>query len=153
MIKIKLIKIISVFLFLLIVFSAESICGNAQDLCPLKTVKLNKIQGKIMAKGSRDKVPLPHTKIELERLGSPVVLVATVETDEEGFFEINNIKKGEYRLVVHYIYNGVVLNPKYNLILKVKKSNADKSKKFLYVELAFDCGNTTVKLVKRKQSD
>lgn len=151
MIRLQFLKTIYIFLSLLGLFSICYISIRAQSMCPLKTLKINKIQGKITAQERKNTIPLSYTKIDLQRLGDPDVLVTTVETDDKGFFEISNIPKGEYRLAVHFIVDGREIVPKYDVILKVKKSNVSESNKYICIFLAFDCGDNTAKVFKKKQ--
>lgn len=146
------IKYSILFSSLLSVIFAGYASVSVQAMCPIKTLDVKKVQGQVMEMGSdqQDPIALPNTKVELMWLGNPDVLITTVETDDKGFFEINDIKKGKYRLVVYFIVNGKAVAPKYDVILKVEKSNVSKSNQHIYISLAFDCSENIVKLVKKK---
>lgn len=122
--------------FLLFANFAQSF---AQGTCPIKELKVSRIQGVVVSQGREDD-PIKDTKIELFRLGNPETLISTTTTDENGYFEIGNAPIGEYRLVVYFMVKGEAVAPSYNgLIVSVKKTNAKKSNRFLDIWLGANC--------------
>ncbi|MBS1769610.1 MAG: hypothetical protein JSS77_08100 [Acidobacteria bacterium] len=121
-----------------------------QSMCPLETVNIDKVQGKIIVPDEQGSHPLPHTRVELQKLGHPDSLIAAVETDENGDFQIKNIARGKYRLVVHYIVNGIEVVPKFDVILAVRRSYASQSNKYVSVLLTYDCFENQVKVIEVK---
>lgn len=130
-----------------------SLAGHPAAMCPLKTLSVNKVQGRITEidtrKGFPDP-PLAHTKVVLKRLGDEEdILVGEAETDATGFFEIAAVPKGTYRLVVYFIVDGRDITAPYHVILKVKKSKAKKSRKYIHVSMSYSCFDTTAETVRR----
>ncbi|MCZ2391530.1 MAG: carboxypeptidase-like regulatory domain-containing protein [Acidobacteria bacterium] len=121
---------------------------SGQSICPLETVKVEKIQGRVMIPAEHGSRPLPHTKVEVEKFGNPDRFISAVETDENGMFQIDGIERGEYRLSVRYIVNAIEIVPKFDIILDVERSDVSKSNKFLSVLLTYDCAENQVKVIK-----
>ena len=141
--------------FLLVVTVHLFATEQLSAMCPVITLSVNKVQGQINVpdgrKGFPD-TPFAHTKVVLSKLGEAGdVLVTTAETDENGFFEMEGISKGEYRLVVHFLVNGTDIMRPFEVILKVKKSKTVKSSKYIYVSLSpASCFETIAKTITRK---
>ncbi len=118
----------------------------AQGICPITTLKINRIQGKVL---SNDKLqePIRQTKVELTRLGETVSLNYSTLTNDSGYFEINNVKKGKYALGVWLTVNE---KPYFNYraAITVKKSNDSKSKDLILVNLGLDCFTSEVSISK-----
>jgi len=121
--------------------------ADAQSMCPIKTITVDSIQGKIDAIDRAGTFPLPGIRLELVRIGTVDTSIGTAVTDERGVFKLTDIPRGEYRLSVPYVYKGVEVAPIYDIVLRLKKPNS-KSKKYIHVSLSVDCGQNTVELRK-----
>ena len=132
---------------LAIIVTALASLSFAQDECPVRTHKLRKAVGRVLEIG-REKKPVPETTVELFAIRDDDVLVASTETDSDGMFEFERLKKGEYRLVVHFIVNGETVAPRYDFILKITRTNAEKTDKQLRVILGPDCFSSSVSIEK-----
>lgn len=131
-----------------------TITGQVAAMCHLETFSVNKVQGQITQidgrKGFPDP-PLSHTKVVLKRLTDEGDIPAgETESDENGFFEIEAVSKGKYRLTVHIMVNGKNVDRPYDVILKVRKSKAKKSRKFVHVSMSYNCFETTAGTFTRK---
>ena len=119
----------------------------AQDVCPVIKQPLRKAVGRVLEIGS-EKKPVPKTTVELFAIRDDDVFVASTKTDSNGRFEFERLKKGEYRLVVHFIVNGETVAPRYDFILKITRTNAEKTDKRLRVTLGPDCFSSSVSIEK-----
>ncbi|MDQ3633674.1 MAG: hypothetical protein M3405_04090 [Acidobacteriota bacterium] len=119
----------------------------SQSICPIVTVKVNKVSGKILV-GGRLEEPLPNIKVELRKFDDEETLVSTAVTDKSGLFEFDNIRKGEYIFNTYFVFNNE-LYLKYRAIVKVKKSNSLNSKPSILIRFGIDCHETEIKTVKK----
>lgn len=136
----KKIFLVSIFIFVIsqIVFS--------QAVCPITTLKINKVGGQIIAKGKLA-TPIPNQKIELRNLDEKETFVSETITNENGEFEFSGIKKGKYAFNVDFVLNGSYLL-KYRAIVKVKKSNSSKSKPSILILFGGNCWETEALTIK-----
>lgn len=128
------------FLLLSVIYCLPSF---AQSTCPVKTLNVNEVKGKVVSLG-KNEVPVSGTKVELFQLNDDA-LVKSVLTDEKGFFKIDNVKSGKYRLLVWFTIEGETYL-KYNLILKVVE-NQKENNRVVYVRLGMDCFESDAKLI------
>lgn len=147
-----MIKAFSISCFALFLAFSCSSTADAQSMCPIKTVTVDSVQGKVDAIDGASTFPLQGLKLELVRIGPVDTSLGTAVTDEKGVFKFNDIPKGAYRLSVSYVYKGVEVAPKYDLVLRLKKPNSN-SKKYIHVSLSIDCGQNTVEVRKYLSSD
>jgi hypothetical protein len=156
-------KSIMTSMFLLILCLALSILPSfAQGMCDYKEFRFETIKGRVMVKGivkpdgSSVDEPLAQAKVELWRTAGVDndnendALIASTLSDENGYFEINNIKEGLYRLDASKLENGFVRNfVGIKILKKVKKSESGKQLMFrLGVEVLKPCGGGEVSLVR-----
>jgi hypothetical protein len=125
----------------------------AQGLCDIKSFALDKIKGKVVSDGPHGYEPIDQAKVELWRVGrEDDVLVVSTSSDVAGFFELNNIKRGRYRLQISKWDAGFVMNfAVVNVVKRVKKS--DKGKLLLFrlgVEVIKPCGGGEIFLITEK---
>jgi hypothetical protein len=139
-------KKVSLLLLLILVTLTLHTSGHAQGICPIITLKVNRISGKILW-NDKNAQPITKTKVELKRLDEKESLTASTITNDLGFFEINNIKTGKYGLDVLL---SVDEKPYfvYRIALKVKKSNATKSESIIALKLGLDCFNSEARIIK-----
>ena len=140
-----------IFIFLSVIFvcGIYSLPSFAQGICPITTIKLGRIKGKVVSQG-KNEVPISATKVELFNLNENKVLIDSVMTDEKGFFKFDNINKGIYGLTVWFTIKGQTYL-KYDVILKVTKNQKEKeNNKMVYVRLGMDCFNSDAKLIDEK---
>ena len=119
----------------------------AQGVCPITTLKIGELKGKVVTSGRAEDEPLAQTKVELRRLDENETLVSSAVTDEKGTFEISEIKSGKYRLVVWFILNNQ-LYFKYYVKLEIKdKLKKAKRKSSILIKLGIDCQSSEASLV------
>ena len=121
-----------------------------QAICPITTLKIGGIKGKVLW-NDKTAAPITKTKVELKRLDEAQSLVTSILTDENGFFEINNLKKGKYGLDV-WLYVDEKPYFVYRVALKITKSNETKSNSLLVVKLGLDCWTSEASVVKSTAS-
>lgn len=124
----------TVFLF------ASNVIVFSQAICPIRTLKVNKINGKILD-GGKSEEPLPEIKLELIKFDEEETIVSTVFTDKAGYFEFENIEKGKYGLIIYFVFNGN-LYLKYRAIVKAKKTDSPKVKPSILIRFGVDCHET-----------
>lgn len=131
--------------YFIFIFLFFGFCSNtfSQSICPIVTLKVNKVSGKILD-GGRLEEPLPNIRVELRNFNDEETLVSTAITDKLGLFEFENIKKGEYIFNTYFIFNDE-LYLKYRAVVKVKKSNSLKSKPSILISFGIDCHETEIK--------
>jgi hypothetical protein len=133
--------------FIILISGIYSLPSFAQGICPITTIKLGRIKGKVVSQG-RNEVPVSATKVELFNLKSNKVLIASVMTDENGFFEFDSIKKGTYGLTAWFTIKEETYL-KYAVILKVTK-NQKENNQMVYIRLGMDCFESDAKLIDEK---
>lgn len=133
---------------ILFILFISMLCSRnyAQSMCSITTLKTNSVKGKVLW-NDKPAQPIVKTKVELKRLDETQSLVSSVLTDNLGFFEIGNIKKGEYVLDT-WLYVDEKPYFAYRIGLKVKKTNDTKSKSLIVVKLGLDCWNSEVSVAK-----
>lgn len=117
----------------------------AQDMCHLIELKVHKVKGRVISNDEENN-PISSTKVELYKVFDNKSLIDSTITDKNGFFEIDNVKEGEYGLRVWATVEGNTFF-KYDLILKVIKSNKKKPSKTIIVQLGVDCHSSSTKLI------
>jgi len=135
------------FIFLLVVlvtFSVLSISTPAQGVCPVRRFKLERLSGYVLDNGSQ-RIPVPETRVELLRT-SDDELVKSVLTDARGFFQFDQVRKGEYRLRTSFIVKGNEIAPRFDVVVKVTKTNAGRASTHLEVRLGPDCFKSEAEL-------
>ncbi len=132
--------------FILLILSIFTSNAFSQAVCPIKTLKVNKVNGKILL-GGKSKEPFPDTKIDLFKFDEKETVISTTATNEDGYFEFDNIKKGKYGLNVHIVINGMSYPP-YRAIVKVKKTDSSKLKPSILIIYSGDCWDTEAETVK-----
>lgn len=83
----------------------------------------------------------------MKRFDERLSLIKSVLTDDSGYFEIKNIRKGNYFLVVWLTNNEATLH-NYYLGLQVMKTNDIKSKNSIEINLGLDCLASEAKTIK-----
>lgn len=134
----------SILLVLIVLLLRSASYGQA--ICPITTLKIGGVKGKVLW-NDKTSAPITKTKVELIRLGEEDSLITSTLTDENGFFEINNLKKGKYGLDV-WLYVDEKPYFVYRVALKVTKSNAKKSNSLIVVKLGLDCWTSEAGIVK-----
>jgi hypothetical protein len=143
-------------LLLLLYFVSSAGPSLAQGICDVKSFRLDKVRGKVVSDGPKGYEPIIRAKVELWRIGGEDeddVLVASTSSDERGLFEINNMKKGLYRLEVSKWESGFA---RYVAVVKVvKKVKGPESRKRLVFRLGAEvlkpCGGGDASLVREQQ--
>jgi hypothetical protein len=123
----------------------------AQQVCPIKIVTVKSLSGRIVDAG-RDAVPIKRTKLELRRIENEE-LVATVLTDENGFFEFNKLSKGSYRLSAYFLVNGLEVVPKFDIVVKLRPSHRSNHDQGLIIKLGPTCFESSVDLSPKNDTD
>jgi hypothetical protein len=119
---------------------------SGQGTCSVKTFDVSNVRGKVVSQGRLEE-PVSQTKVELFKFGGHEALVQSALTDEKGFFEMNNIKKGTYRLVTWFTVRGQTFL-KYDVILNVKRSQEQKTDKSVLIKLSADCFTSDATVIK-----
>jgi len=132
-------KVIFIFSIALL-FVAFPFSAFSQAMCPIITLKVNKVRGNIVYKDGKTE-PIPDIKLELRKPDDEETLVSTATTNESGLFEFKDIQKGAYILIVDFVINGKSWL-EYRTVVKVKKSNSSKSKPSILIRFAIDCFET-----------
>lgn len=127
---------------------ASNYVGFAQALCPIKTLKINHVSGQVHEVGDKHQ-PVENSRVELFKLRDPESLVRSVRTDLDGYFNIENVDSGKYRLRIHFEVNGEIVAPRYDVILSVKKSPFKENYKRLAIILGADCNSSSVEIVRK----
>ncbi len=117
-----------------------------QAICPITTLKISGVKGKVLW-NDKTVAPITKTKVDLKRLDGEQSLVTSTLTDENGFFEINNLKKGKYGLDV-WLYVDEKPYFVYRVALKVTKSNETKVSSLIVAKLGLDCWTSEASVVK-----
>ncbi len=143
---------VRVFLFIfigfLVTFSSSS--SYAQEMCNLVKLKVGKIKGKVVTNDD-ELYPFSSSQVKLFKVNNRDVLISSTITDKNGFFEIENIDKGEYRLVVWATTEKGLTLFTYDVIIRVDKNNIDKeTNQLIYVKLGGDCFDSDAKLIDEK---
>lgn len=148
-VTIKYFRVVTITVFLFLVTSETKVFS--QSMCRLKTVNLEKAQGRVLydEPNADDNVEI---KLKLYTIGDTEREIADTKINQKGFFKFEKVPKGEYRLGIFFFLNGVEVIPRYDLILKIKKSNRKKSKKYVTINLNIDCNQTIVNVVKLKSN-
>ena len=131
---------------------------RAQDVCRMRTVKLDRVQGQIFldpptnddaeVTKSQNKLTQEY-RLELVALEKPESRVGSATADDDGYFAVEGVRKGKYRLRAYYYLNGENVIPYYDLILKIRKTNKVKSSKYVRIDLETDCNATLVSILKK----
>ncbi len=135
-------KLIS--LALILFFGAFSATVHCQAVCPIITLKVNKVSGKIIEKGKLA-TPFPDVKVELRKINDEETLVSSTTSDKLGFFEFEEIEKGKYLFLLDFNKPSFV---NYRAVVKVKKTNSSKSKPSILIVYSGDCWDTEALTVK-----
>ena len=113
-------------------------------MCVIPEQKVSSIKGIVAFVGAENRIK--GTKINLKAKNESDKSITEVETDEGGLFEIKEVRKGKYNLVVSYP-NAVTLYVPISLV----KSGSDK---YLQITLGAiigeTCGGGDVELVDKK---
>ena len=130
---------------LLILFLAGNTVGMAQAICQLDILSVKNINGRVIVKDTQKVTGVPQARIELSRDDKTNILVSSIETDNDGYFDIKKITKGSYRLSIM-----VKFFDRFDVFLKVKQSKAISSDKLIFVNLDTNCFNSKAKLIRVK---
>lgn len=136
---------LSVFFFLLV----PGLLVHAQDLCPVKTVVVNSVQGRVFGGGS-EVTPIVGTLVELRTISAENRLVESTRTDKEGRFRFQNQDDGNYRVIVHLEIEGRDVMPSFDFIARIKKGKAPGRE--LRIVLEMDCAYTVIQRVKKPKT-
>ena len=124
-------------------FLSAPILLFSQALCPIKTVRIKSIHGQVI-ENSKAETPWRNISVELRSGDSDQTLISKTNTNENGVFRFDSVKKGTYLLdfrTTHF--------PSYRLVVKARGSNdLGKGGSFI-VKLDPDCGKTQVRLVNK----
>jgi hypothetical protein len=117
----------------------------AQGICDYIVFRVETIKGRVVSNGPNGYEPIPQAKVELWHTGGADkddTLIASTLSGDNGYFEINNIKKGLYRLHVSTSLRGFFDNfAGVKIVKKVKDSEKGKLIVFrLGVEVLKPCG-------------
>jgi hypothetical protein len=120
----------------------------AADICISDLLKVNHIQGRVVALWNGGENPIANAEVELKEFWDDEWHTKIkVNTDEQGFFRIDNIPSGKYQMLVS---SRVFHSFGAYVSLKSSKSNPDKE---IIVSLGMgihDCGSARVQKIKRK---
>ena len=123
-------------------------CSVAADICIDENLKVNHIQGHIVAGRLGDEEPIPNAEVELKEFRNDEWQTKViVKADEAGFFRIENIPSGKYQMFVSAIPFRRFAT---SIRLKDSKSNPNKE---IIIRLGIgehDCGSAKVQKIKRK---
>lgn len=142
-----------VFLFIFIGFlvAFNSSSSYAQEMCNLVELKVDKIKGKVVTNDD-ELYPFSSSQVKLFKVNNRDVLIGSTITDKNGSFEIENIDKGEYRLVVWATTEKGLTLFTYDVIIKIDKNKKDKEiNQLIYVKLGGDCFDSDAKLIDEKE--
>ncbi len=84
------------FVGFVVLFLAVTPIGKAQGICVIPTMKVSSVKGKVMSKWEG----VPQVTVELRDWKDQSKTLIKVLTDEEGSFEIKDVKRGKYLLVI-----------------------------------------------------
>lgn len=145
---------INLTLFLVLIMAFLEVSAYAQGICDYKEFRLERIKGRVISNGPKGYEPISQAKVELWRVGvsdKEDKLIISAMSDEDGYFEIDNIKDGVYRLNVSTTTKGFFSN--FAGIKIVKKAKKTERKKLLVFRLGVEalkpCGGGEVFLVRR----
>jgi hypothetical protein len=133
-------------LLILFVLTFCSLPNYAQSICHVVNLRANRVKGRVLSQG-RIEEPIRQTRVELKRLDERLSLVTSALTDDSGYFEIKNIRKGEYILVAWFTNEEQTFH-KYYMGLQVMKTSDTKSKNLIEIKLGLDCFTSEAKLIK-----
>lgn len=129
------------------IISASELCLAQNAICPITTLKVKQVVGKVVWADNPES-PVSNTRIDLVTLGESQELLESMKTDENGFFEFRDVKKGKYALNVYLLIAGSTeVAPRYWVPLKVTRSNSTNSRRHILILRAFDCWDSEAKLV------
>jgi hypothetical protein len=143
-----MLRVSLIFLSLLLILHAMA--GSqpvAADICVNEVLKVNHIQGRVVALWKGGEEPIPNAEVELKEFRDDEWHTKIkISADEQGFFNIENIPSGNYQILV----SGKVFRSfGANVRLKASKSNPEKE---IVVTLGIgihDCGSARVQRIKR----
>lgn len=123
----------------------------SQSICDYKEFRLEEIKGRVISDGPKGYEPIPRAKVELWRVGGADeddVLVASTLSGDNGYFEINSIKRGKYRLEISKWESGFIMNfVGLKVVKRAKDSERGKGLVFrLGVDALKPCGGGSVVL-------
>ena len=147
-------KISGMFFYLLLFFFFLVVCVTpnlAQGICPLPSLRVDSVKGKVVTQGKNEDEPLSQAKVELRRLDDKETLVASTVTDNGGLFEITSSPKGKYRLVIWFSVNNQLYFKYYIKLNVVKRVKKPKEKMSILVKLGVDCFNSEASLINDSQ--
>lgn len=121
-------------------------------MCTVNTVSVNKIQGRAYLIEANKDIPndrLPEIRLELTPIDDPS-RITPVELDDKGYFDMSGLQKGMYRLTFRFIIEGRDVFAPYDAIIKLKRSNAERSRKYIDLALSWlNCFDYSIRVVKR----
>lgn len=128
-------KFIKICFAILFHFALTAISTYAQGICDVYDFRIDTIKGRVISNSPNGDEPIPKAKIELRRISDDleIIVIKTVFSNENGFFEIDAVPKGEYQLAVsqeelRFIHFFIGINV-------VKKKNRSKREKSLIIKL------------------
>ena len=116
--------------------------ASAQGICPIKTVKVDKLIGQVV-ENTKARTPWTNVLVELRSSRGSEPIISTARTDENGSFGFVPPGKGTYFLDVatqHF--------PSYRLVIKYRGLSRDTKGGGFFIRLDPDCGKTEVLLGK-----
>ncbi len=129
------------YIFLLIVFAVPIL---ANTTCPIETVSVPNLRGKVVGEWKNGLYPIASTRIEVRRIDDKQSLIFTTKTNASGYFELRSIKKGSYQLIVfRYANDQIMFRYTISLQLIKKKTKVDDGTSIL-VTLGIDCYDSKV---------
>lgn len=134
------------FFLMFFIFAASELCPAQNAICPITTLKVEQVVGKVVWADNPES-PVPNTRIDLVTLGESQEIVDSMETDENGFFEFKDVKKGNYALNIYLIVGSTEVAPRYWVPLKVTRTNSTNSRRHILILRAPDCWDSDAKMV------
>ena len=102
--------------------------SKAQGICVIPTLKVPSVKGKVLSRQEG----VPQVTIELRDWRDQTKTLATILTDEEGNFDLKDVKKGRYLLVVsRKLFSSL------HIPIRVEPKRKSKGRKLL-IHLAID---------------
>jgi len=124
-----------------IVLAVGGVYASGQSMCPIKTIRVGKLLGKVVEK-SDSASPLQNVSLELRSTDEAQSLIATTTTDKDGGFRFDSVKNGRYSIDFRPGWMD-----SYRLVVKFRSNGQTKGGSFV-VKLDLDCGNNEILLRK-----
>lgn len=136
MLRIPLLRTLSMFLTGVFVISPISI--YSQSVCPIKTVKVGSLNGRVVD-AVKGVAPWTNVTVVLRANNDEQTRLSSTTTDENGYFKFRTRTEGRYLLDF-----STSMFPTYRAVVRLGNSRKTSAKPWLIVRLGSDCWESDI---------